>query len=39
MLNKVGRIIAFGEMLRHLENRLRVTDDIARHPEILQVKI
>ena len=39
MLNKVGRIIAFGEMLRHLENRLRVTEDIKRHPQILQVKI
>ncbi len=31
-LNKAGRIIAFGELSRHLENRLRVTDDIKRHP-------
>lgn len=38
-LNKAGRIIAFGELSRHLENRLRVTDDIKRHPEILQVRI
>lgn len=38
-LNKIGRIIAFGEVLRHLTNRLRVTDDIKRHPEILDVKI
>ncbi len=38
-LNKAGRIIAFGELSRHLENRLRVTDDIKRHPEILKVTI
>ena len=38
-LSKIGRIVAFGEVLRHLENRLRVTDDIKRNPEILQVKI
>lgn len=38
-LNKAGRLIAFGELSRHLENRLRVTDDIKRHPEILDVAI
>ena len=31
-LNKAGRVIAFGELLRHLENRLRVTEDIKRNP-------
>ncbi|MBV6416042.1 MAG: hypothetical protein CMLOHMNK_00570 [Steroidobacteraceae bacterium] len=38
-LNAVGRLIAFNDLLRHLENRLRVTDDIKRHPEILDVEI
>lgn len=38
-LNPVGRLIAFNELLRHLENRLRVTEDIRRHPEILDVEI
>lgn len=38
-LNAVGRLIAFNELLRHLENRLRVTEDLRRHPEILDVEI
>lgn len=38
-LNGVGRLIAFGELLRHLENRLRVTEDIRRNPSILDVEI
>ena len=38
-LNKAGRVIAFGEILRHLENRLRVTEDIKRNPSILEVEI
>lgn len=38
-LTAVGRLIAFNELLRHLENRLRVTDDIKRNPEILEVEI
>ncbi len=38
-LNAVGRLIAFNELLRHLENRLRVTEDVRRHPEILDVEI
>ncbi|MEZ5533718.1 MAG: sulfotransferase [Steroidobacteraceae bacterium] len=38
-LNAVGRLIAFNEVLRHLENRLRVTDDLRRHPQILDVEI
>lgn len=38
-LNKAGRLIAFGELSRHLENRLRVTDDIKRNPDILAVEI
>ena len=38
-LNRVGRLIAFGELLRHLENRLRVTEDIRRNPSILEVEI
>ncbi|MDY0065670.1 MAG: sulfotransferase [Steroidobacteraceae bacterium] len=38
-LNAVGRVIAFNEVLRHLENRLRVTEDLKRHPEILEVEI
>lgn len=38
-LNAVGRVIAFGEVLRHLENRLQVTEDIRRNPSILEVEI
>jgi hypothetical protein len=38
-LNKIGRLIAFHELLRHLENRLCVTRDLKRHPEILEVQI
>ncbi|HQW08408.1 MAG TPA: sulfotransferase [Steroidobacteraceae bacterium] len=38
-LNAVGRLIAFNELLRHLENRLRVTEDLKRHPGILDVEI
>ncbi len=38
-LNAVGHLIAFNELLRHLENRLRVTEDLKRHPEILDVEI
>lgn len=38
-LNKAGRLIAFGELSRHLENRLRVTDDIKRNLDILAVEI
>lgn len=38
-LNAIGRVIAFNELLRHLENRLRVTEDLRRHPEILDVEI
>ncbi|HLS82461.1 MAG TPA: hypothetical protein VK025_13750, partial [Steroidobacter sp.] len=38
-LNAVGRVIAFNEVLRHLENRLRVTEDLKRHPEILEDEI
>lgn len=38
-LNAVGRLIACNELLRHLENRLRVTEDLKRHPEILDVEI
>jgi len=38
-LNKMGRMIAFHDLLRHLENRLRVTEDLKRHPEILEVEI
>lgn len=38
-LNAVGRQIAFSELLRHLENRLRVTEDIRRNPGILDVEI
>ncbi len=38
-LNTMGRVIAFNELLRHLENRLRVTEDLRRHPDILNVEI
>ncbi|MDP6979003.1 MAG: sulfotransferase [Myxococcota bacterium] len=38
-LNPVGRLIAHGEVLRHLENRLRVTADWHRWPEIGEVAI
>ena len=33
-LNAFGRFYAHGELLRHLTNRLRVTEDWKRHPEI-----
>lgn len=33
-LNAFGRLFAHGELLRHLKNRLRVTEDWKRHPEI-----
>ena len=38
-LHKVGRLIAFSDVVRNLENRLRVTDDVKRHPEILEQRI
>jgi hypothetical protein len=33
-LNAFGRFYAHGELLRHLSNRLRVTEDWKRHPEM-----
>ncbi|MBW2387254.1 MAG: sulfotransferase [Deltaproteobacteria bacterium] len=38
-LNDFGRAFARGDILRNLENRLRVTEDLKRHPEILDVEI
>ncbi len=38
-LNAIGRIIAFYDLLRHLENRLTVTEDWKRHPEMGDVKV
>ncbi|MBW2390300.1 MAG: sulfotransferase [Deltaproteobacteria bacterium] len=38
-LTAIGRLIAHGEVLRHLENRLRVTADWQRWPEMEEVKI
>jgi hypothetical protein len=38
-LNAFGRAFAHGDILRNLENRLRVTEDLKCHPEILDVKI
>lgn len=38
-LNPTGRLIAFNELLRHLVNRLQVTEDIKKNPEILDVVI
>lgn len=38
-LSASGRVFAQSEILRHLDNRLRVTDDFKRHPEILEVEI
>ncbi|MBW2422427.1 MAG: sulfotransferase, partial [Deltaproteobacteria bacterium] len=38
-LNAFGCAFARGDILRNLENRLRVTDDLKRHPEILDVEI
>ncbi len=38
-LNAIGRLIAHNEVLRHLENRLRVTADWKRCPEIGDVEI
>ncbi|MBK7728225.1 MAG: hypothetical protein IPJ33_06930 [Gammaproteobacteria bacterium] len=38
-LNDFGYAFARSEIRRHLVNRLRVTDDIKRNPEILNVEI
>lgn len=38
-LHLMGRIAARAEILRWLENRLRITDVLARHPEIHDVVI
>ncbi|MCP4035452.1 MAG: sulfotransferase [bacterium] len=38
-LTAIGRLIAHGEVLRHLENRLRVTADWQRWPEMGEVEI
>jgi hypothetical protein len=38
-LNAFGRFFAHKEILRHLENRLRVARDFAIHPEIADVRI
>lgn len=38
-LHAIGRMIAFEDIVRHLTNRLTVTADIERHPEILDVEI
>ncbi|MBW1687472.1 MAG: sulfotransferase [Deltaproteobacteria bacterium] len=38
-LNEFGRAFAHDVILRHLENRLRVTADLESHPEILDEKI
>jgi hypothetical protein len=38
-LNAIGRLIAHGEVLRHLQNRLRVTADWKRWPEMGNVAI
>ena len=38
-LSAIGRLIAHAEMLRHLENRLRVTADWQRWPEMGEVAI
>ena len=38
-LNDFGHAFAHAEILRHLENRLRVTEDLKRYPEILEEKI
>ncbi|MBW2270794.1 MAG: sulfotransferase, partial [Deltaproteobacteria bacterium] len=38
-LNDFGRAFAQAEIMKHLENRLRVTEDLKRHPEILDVEV
>jgi hypothetical protein len=38
-LNDFGRGFAHAEIMKHLENRLRVTEDLKRHPEILDVQV
>ena len=38
-LHLMGRIAARTEILRWLENRLRITDVLTRHPEIQEVVI
>lgn len=38
-LTAIGRLIAHDEVLRHLENRLRVTADWKRWPEMAEVEI
>jgi hypothetical protein len=38
-LNEFGRLFAHKEILRHLENRLKVTADWKRYPEMAEVEI
>ncbi|MBW2266966.1 MAG: sulfotransferase [Deltaproteobacteria bacterium] len=38
-LNLVGRVLAKDDLLNWLENRLRITDAFARHPEIGEERI
>ncbi|KUI28600.1 sulfotransferase [Mycobacterium sp. GA-2829] len=38
-LSDVGQAMAFEQLTQHLVNRLRLTDLVARHPEILDVRI
>ena len=38
-LHDFGRFFAHKEVLRHLENRLKVTADWKRHPEMAEVEI
>ena len=38
-LNAFGRALFFNDMVRYAANRLRVEDMVARHPEILNVRI
>ncbi|MBW2269078.1 MAG: sulfotransferase [Deltaproteobacteria bacterium] len=38
-LHDFGRLFAHKEILRHLENRLRVTEDWKRYPEMAEVEI
>ncbi len=35
----LGRLLMFGDCVRYAVNRLRITDLLARHPEILDIEI
>ena len=38
-LSAVGRLLAYGQILKLLQNRLLIRDQLARHPEIIELQV